>query len=248
MIRRSMSIGTGGRACARFALLVGMACVAGGCAFLNPTEDSLETRFKSFEAAQTAFEAIEHGKTGTDELVELGIDPGNLGTQILPYTGIVGYFLVHQGVRADLMDPAVVECFRVRQECQIWYVNASRDKGRRTTAWLLDTLRFHRRKVRSGYWFEGIVFVQNDVATYSLYRGRPNYRAVEELIRPLGPLQSGPHVEVDPLDGTPRLILIGDVDEEDNSFLLEQITSILQDEGELRQFRVIEIEPQRKLE
>ncbi len=242
-----MAIGTGGRACARAALLVGAAWIAGGCAFLNPTEDSVETGFQSFAEAQEAFEAIEPGKTDAAGLIALGIDPATLGTQIAPYTTIVRYFLVHRGIGPEFMDDAVLDCFRVRQECQVWYVDASRDKGRRTTAWLLDALRFHRRKVRSGYWFEGIVLVQNDVATYSLYRGRPNYRAIEENIRPLGPLQSGPFVEVDPLDGTPRIILLGDVDDEDNSFLIEEILSILQEEGDVgREFRAIEIEPLRR--
>jgi len=180
-----------------------------GCQFLLPTEDVQESAFKRFDAAQQAFDAVIPGETTSSELRELGIDPTLQGVSILPYNAVARYFVPHKGVGADFLDPAVLRCIATRERCWVWLIEATRDKGTRDTWVVLDWLGIHVRKRRQGFSFEGMVLVQDDVASFVLYRGRPRYRATEERIRPLGPLQSGPNVKIQPLSSEPRSMILG---------------------------------------
>ncbi len=194
----------------RMARLAALACATAlttiGCAKLLPSGSQSGGQFSSWEDALAAFDAVEVGTTGPDDLVELGFDPNRDGISVHAYPAIGGYFLPHRGATLAMHDPAVAACLQAQERCRVWKIESVRNKGKRESNLLLDMLRFHRKKHIQGYVFTAIVLVQDDEVTYKLHQGTPRYALLEEEVRPLGFLQRGPVVRVIPLDATKILL------------------------------------------
>ena len=170
---------------------VALLCAPLGCTNMLPSSDSTDSPFRSFSGAFEAFAVISPGVTTVSDLKALQIDPDAQGVTVRPYTTISEVLLPHEGVPEDLHPPAVMECFRARDRCEVWLLDVERLKRRRTGQWLVDALRFHRYKEVDGFLFSGVLLILDDVAVYKLWAGIPSIQVFSHERNPLGPLNSG---------------------------------------------------------
>lgn len=181
-----------------FALLFAsflVACSA-GCSSLLPTTTRSDSPFKSFEAAREAFDAVEVGKTGADELVALGIDPERQGVTLVSGPQLIPFLLPNDAATAELHGASVRTCAEARTRCEGWLVDVERERSKRLGAWLLDVLRFRRVKAEGGFTFTGVLLLLDDRVQYKIWSGVPNRAVISTRVRPLGPLQGDTGVDV----------------------------------------------------
>ena len=186
-------------------LLVAMLAIV-GCAGRGtlPSDEKTTGRFRSFEEAQDAFLAIEHGRTTADELRALKIDPdAGGGTQVFSYQRARSALFFHRGVTPGLYDPAVDRCLKARQRCQIWRVDQTRTGRLRKGSLLADLLGFRRARDTTRWDFDGAVLVLDGVAVYSIWGGVPVISENVESIRPLSFLQGNVRYRVPRLGERP---------------------------------------------
>jgi hypothetical protein len=129
-------------------------------------------------------------KSTVSTLVQLGIDPiKQPNTVILTHADIVRRFLPSNLLKREDLDPGVLACLDARDACRGWEINAERVLRARTGGFFSDFTNFSRRTETTGWRFNALVLLANDVVVYRAWGGQPNLMEVEVRTNPLGPLQ-----------------------------------------------------------
>jgi hypothetical protein len=174
----------------RKASLLALALVLGGCTSMLPRVRSLSSPFQTFEEARQAIDSLVPMRSHASDLKQLGIDPFEQpNTLILTHADIVRRF-VPSGLlqRADL-DPGVLVCLEARDACRGWEITAARITRMRTGNFFTDFTNFSRRTETTGWRFNALVLLVNDVVVYRAWGGQPSINETEINTNPLGPLQ-----------------------------------------------------------
>jgi hypothetical protein len=162
-----------------------------GCAELLPKEhNEIESPWPGFGEARTAIERIEPFKTTRAELNTAGIDPyATPNVVLLTYSDIILRFPIGGSVPPERLDRGLRECLYAGKACYGYAMNLKDVKRDRTGNFWLDSLQFHRKTDVSGWTFNALILLVDDVVVYTLYGGQPIIR--EQVInrQPLGPLQ-----------------------------------------------------------
>ena len=160
------------------------------CTSMLPRARSESAPFKTFDEARDAIEALVLTKSNGTSLSKLGIDPVQQpNTIILTHDDIVRRFLPSGLLKREDLDPGVLACLEARNACRGWEITASRINRARTGNFWTDFTNFHRRTETTGWRFNALVLLVNDVVVYRAWGGQPSVNEIEDNTNPLGPLQ-----------------------------------------------------------
>ena len=176
--------------CLRVLILVTALGLA-GCTALLPSSSAVSpSSFDSFEAAQAALEKTVPYKTTLEELKALGFDPqASANVSIIPYPEVVSRLAPYSGVALDALDPGVRDCILAQNRCKAYLFHIARNDRQRDGNFILDFLNFVRHVQVTGWSFDGMVVVRDDVVLFRNVGGAPNINTTEQTVNPLGPFQ-----------------------------------------------------------
>lgn len=166
------------------------------CSVLLPRVRSVSSPFEHFEDARNAIEGLVPMQSNIAALSALGIDPVKQpNTVILTHADIVRRFVPSSLLRREDLDPGVLACLDARDACRGWEISAARISRARTGNFWLDFTNFSRRSETTGWRFNALILMVNNVVVYRAWGGQPNVNETELVVNPLGPLQEmGPAI------------------------------------------------------
>ncbi len=176
--------------------LLSMALLMAGCGSMLPRATSESSSFQDFEAARQTIDALVPMKTSVAELSRLGIDPVNkANTVILTQADVVRRFVPSTLLKREDLDAGVLACLEARDACRGWEITAAHILKARTGNFFADFTNFSRRTETTGWRFNALILLVNDVVVYRAWGGQPSVNEVEVNTNPLGPLQDmGPAI------------------------------------------------------
>ena len=170
---------------------IAAACLS-GCVALLPTEQTeIRSPWQSFDEAKAAVTRIVPFETTRADLTAAKIDPYQTpNIALLTYSDIILRFPLGGSVPQEKLDRGLRECLNAGKACSGYAISVRDMKRDRTANFWLDSLHFYRRVDVSGWSFNAIVLLVDDVVVYMLYGGQPMIREREEVRQPLGPIQN----------------------------------------------------------
>ena len=176
--------------------LVFMALLLSGCSTMLPRVHNDTSQFKSFEEARNAIDGLVPMKSDVATLSKLGIDPVKQpNTVILTPADIVRRFVPSSVLKREDLDPGVLACLEARDACRGWEITGARIVKERTGNFFSDFANFSRRSVTTGWRFNALILLVNNVVVYRAWGGQPTVNEIELNTNPLGPLQEmGPTI------------------------------------------------------
>lgn len=167
-----------------------------GCSSMLPRIHTQSSPFHSFDEARNAIEGLTPMKSDVVALSKLGIDPVKQpNTVILTHADIVRRFVPSALLQRTDLDPGVLACLEARDACRGWEITAARIARDRTGNFFADFTNFSRRTETTGWRFNALILLVNDVVVYRAWSGQPNVNELEVNTNPLGPLQDmGPAI------------------------------------------------------
>ncbi len=170
--------------------LLSLALLMGGCSSMLPRARTESSPFKSFEEARTAIDGLVPMKSDVAALTRLGIDPVQQpNTLILTHADIVRRFVPSALLKREDLNPGVLACLEARDACRGWEITGARINKERTGNFFADFANFSRRSETTGWRFNALILLVNDVVVYRAWGGQPSVNELEVNTNPLGPLQ-----------------------------------------------------------
>ena len=161
-----------------------------GCNSLLPRVQSESSLFQTFEEARAAIDSLTPMKSTVSTLLAIGLDPARQqNTVILTHDDIVRRFLPSTLLKREDLDPGVIACLDARAACRGWEISAERVLRARTGGFAADFTNFSRRTETTGWRFNALVLLVDDLVVYRTWGGQPNINTLEVQTNPLGPLQ-----------------------------------------------------------
>jgi hypothetical protein len=171
-------------------LLLALAALLGGCSSMLPKARTESPTFQSFDEARQAIEALRPQKSNLETLSDLGLTPTKQpNTVILTHTDIVRRVVTGGLLSREDLDPGILTCLNARDACRGWELNVARISKVRTGNFFADFVNFKRRTETTGWRFNALILLVNDVVVYRGWGGQPVINEVEVNTNPLGPLQ-----------------------------------------------------------
>ena len=171
--------------------LFGLAMSLVGCSSLLPTESkSTQTRWTSYEQAETEFSNIKTGETTLKQLKAMGIDPTTTpNIELLSHADLLRRLHAMAVFGESALDPAIRGCAAARQKCYAYHLEQTITKRDRVGNFWLDTFNFKKVTDVTGWRFDALIIISNDLVVYKTWSGKQNIHEVEHERHPLGPLQ-----------------------------------------------------------
>ena len=165
-----------------------------GCASMLPKTKTESPTFQNFDDARKAVESLVPMQSDVSTLSGLGIEPiKQPNTLILTYSDVIKRVANGSVIGKEDLDAGVVRCIEARDACRGWDVNVMRITKERTGGFWADFFNFTRRTETSGWRFNALILLVNDVVVYRSWVGQPVVHDLEVHNNPLGPLQdAGP--------------------------------------------------------
>jgi hypothetical protein len=161
------------------------------CASLLPrAHTSTVGPWQNYHEAQQAFDRIIPYQTTLEDLKTFKLDPAsNPNITILNYSDVIRRFIPSPSVSADELAPGVRACILAKAACTGYEIVQSSNTRKRYGNFWSDFLNFKRKVEVTGWSFNGVILVKDDVVIYTLAGGQPAIYTLEEGKNPLGPLQ-----------------------------------------------------------
>ncbi|EIJ42093.1 hypothetical protein BegalDRAFT_1191 [Beggiatoa alba B18LD] len=162
-----------------------------GCSGLLPEVDTTtQSPWQSFEEVKISFDNVEPMVTTTEKLKKLGIDPFSTpNVRLINYLELIERFIPNSSITlADLPD-AVRDCLAIKEKCQGYEIIPMQRNSKRYGNALLDILNFRRKTKTTGWRFDALFVLKEDLVIYKLWGGEPHILEYEDRKNPLGPLQ-----------------------------------------------------------
>jgi hypothetical protein len=171
-------------------LSVGVVFLTSACSSLLPESHTDTTSFKSFDEARAAVEALVPMKSDKRTLETNGFNPAkHPNTTILTHSDVARRFLPSSLLKREDLDPGVLACLEARDACRgLEIIGAKIDKLRTGSFWA-DFLNFQRLSRTTGWRFNALVLLVDDVVVYRSWGGQPEVNELETARNPLGPFQ-----------------------------------------------------------
>lgn len=163
----------------------------GGCASLLPRGKSdTPVGFATFKEARDAAERIVALQTRSPELKTLGFDvQSGTNMTLIPYPEIVARLTPHPNVPLLKLDAGIRECVNAQSACRGYLFRFERQERRREGNFWLDFFNLRRTTYVSGWWFEALIVVSDDIVLFRNFAGQAHTDRVERQTNPLGPFQ-----------------------------------------------------------
>lgn len=155
-----------------------------------PKSNNESSAFTTFEEARTAIESLVPSQSDVSTLKALGIDPAKTpNTAQLTHADVVRRFVPASVLTKEDLDPGIVACLQARDACRGLEILASKIARNREGNFWADFFNFKRRTETTGWRFNAVVLLLNDVVVYRTWGGQPVVNETELRSNPLGPLQ-----------------------------------------------------------
>lgn len=167
-----------------------LALLTSSCSSMLPRSRSESSPFKSFDEARDAIAALIPLQSDVAALTKLGINPTQQpNTVILTHDDVVRRFVPSGLLKREDLDPGVLVCLEARDACRGWEITGARILKARTGNFFTDFTNFSRRAETTGWRFNALILLVNDVVVFRSWGGQPSVNELEVNTNPLGPLQ-----------------------------------------------------------
>ena len=162
------------------------------CAGLLPKgESENKTPWSSFDEARATYERIKPFDTRVEDLKAIGLDPyRDANIAILNYADLLRRLVGNSNVPFEVLDPPLRGCLAEGEQCLAYEIDVKHIERKREGNFWLDFLTFRRTTNVSGWRFNALIVMKDDLVVYKLWGGQPTIKETEKDTRPLGPLQS----------------------------------------------------------
>jgi hypothetical protein len=169
-----------------------IACLLAGCGALLPKSAEITASpWPTYQAAQETFDKIVPGQTTIADLRLMALDPAeNPNIAILNYADVMRKFMLNQSFSINDLDQGVRDCVMAKVACRGFEVTQSMVNKNRQGNVVLDVLGFYRETQTTGWRFNGLILVKENVVVYKLTGGQPAIVQDENSQNPLGPVQA----------------------------------------------------------
>lgn len=162
----------------------------GGCSAMLPQARTEATTFTTFEEARATIEALvpmhTHRQALDDGLFGQARHPN---TTVLNHGDVVRRFVPSGLLTRDDLEPGILLCLEARDACSGMEITSSHIDRMRTGNFFADFSNFRRRTETTGWRFNAIVLLVDDLVVYRTWGGQPVVHEIEVNTNPLGPLQ-----------------------------------------------------------
>ncbi len=162
-----------------------------GCASLLPTSKmEMKMPWQNYAEAKATFDRIIIQHTTIDELNAMAIN-----ADITPNIVLLNHTdLMRRLANVPLLDPGMLDdglraCLVKRQKCTGLEIEQTHTERERIGSFWLDVLGFRQETSVTGWRFNAVIVLDENVVIYKVWSGQPNIRKLEEERNPLGPLQ-----------------------------------------------------------
>jgi hypothetical protein len=163
----------------------------GACSSLLPKAQTDSSAFATFDEARSKIESLVPEQSNIQTLMDMGIDPAkNSNITLLTHAAVVRRFVPASILSKDDLDPGVVACLEARDACRGLEIIASKIARNREGNFFLDFFAFKQRTETTGWRFNAVVLLLNDVVVYRSWGGQPVVNESDVRTSPLGPLQN----------------------------------------------------------
>ena len=174
-----------------FCLLVAAITMSGCGSLLPSSKHTSKSPWDSFEDAKTAFDKITPYETTTTEMQALGFDPFTTpNIRIHTYVDIMDRFMPNPSMKKEDLAEGIQFCIDAKEGCSAYEFDPQVIKSKRYGNVLLDLFNFRRKSTETGWRFEALVVIIDDIVVYKLWGGNPIIDQNKETKNPLGPLQN----------------------------------------------------------
>jgi len=171
--------------------IVGLTLALAGCTSLLPhSTQEVTTPWKSYSEAQATFDKIKPENTSLSDLKKLGYDPAQTtNISILNHADLIRRLVGTGAFDIDLIDGALHACLSSKSTCFAYELEQTFTDKKRIGNFWLDFLNFDKQTDISGWQFDAIVVLSNNMVVYKQWSGKPSTHQFERERNPLGPLQ-----------------------------------------------------------
>jgi hypothetical protein len=129
-------------------------------------------------------------QSNQDTLTALGIEAGKQpNTTLLTHADVVRRFVPGSVLTKQDLNAGIVACIEAKDSCRGLEVLASRIDKVRSGNFFADFLNFSRRTDTTGWRFNAVILLVDNVVVYRTWGGQPAVNETEVHKNPLGPLQ-----------------------------------------------------------
>ena len=167
-----------------------LSCIA-GCASLLPTSKvEMKMPWQNYAEAKATFDRIIIQHTTIDELNAMAIN-----ADVTPNIVLLNQTdLLRRLANVPLLDPGMLDdglraCLIKRQKCTGLEIEQTHTERERIGSFWLDVLGFRQEASVTGWRFNAVIVLDENVVIFKVWSGQPNIRKREEERNPLGPLQ-----------------------------------------------------------
>ena len=160
------------------------------CASILPTETTKhQSPWGTFEDTKNAYNSIEINKTDLASLEKVGFNPQlTSNITILGYLDVVNRF--SPLLQREDLPKGINDCIAAKERCIAYVANPSNTHNKRIGSVMLDLLTFRQETRVTGWEFEAMFVIVDDIVVYKLWNGTPDIEQYRKRVQPLGPLQS----------------------------------------------------------
>ncbi len=164
---------------------------AAGCGSkLLPQAKLNTTAFQTYDQVETAYNAVEPGKTTVADLSKIGFDVKTTpNIEVLSSVGVLERLPEASRVSGTL-PPQVQSCIDAQSHCIAYLFRSEHLESRHVGNTFLDLTGFERETVHSGWSAEVVLLIEDDRVVYKLISGKPRIENTDHKVQPLGPLQN----------------------------------------------------------
>ena len=158
---------------------------------LPSTEMKVIGPWVSYEHAERTFSEIIPHQTTTSNLAKINLDPRkNSNITLLNYSDIIRRFIPPGSISGFELDSNLLDCISNGLACSGFEIHERHILYKRYGNFFLDFFNFERRTKVTGWEFNAVLIIKDDLVIYKLISGQPAIQEYEEANNPLGPLQA----------------------------------------------------------
>jgi hypothetical protein len=170
-------------------------CGCSSSAYLPSAKGTVRSPWNSFNEVKAAFDQIQPYQTDVVQLEQLGFTPETTpNIRILNHLDIMQRFLPNQSISLKDLDEGLQDCLAAKDSCQAYEILIRHIDEERYGNVLLDLFNFRRKTAVSGWEFQALIVLKDDLTVYKIYGGKPTIDESKDSKNPLGPLQSSERV------------------------------------------------------
>jgi hypothetical protein len=169
-------------------ILISLNGCSGG--LLPSVKKTTKSPWQHFEEAKKSFDLIVPHKTTSKDLKQLGFDPFETpNVKLITYLELLERFMPNQSIRMEDLDLGVQACLKIRELCQGYEILPQILDSKRYGNVFLDLFNFRRKQMKTGWKFNALIVLKDNLVVHKIWGGEPNIAEFEEKKNPLGPLQ-----------------------------------------------------------